>query len=166
MTEVQAMTTASAALFALITPNSGEITRAETDGLYAATIPIHDAIAVFLAHVAEIQNARRLADAVEDDAHVFIHFEKIKQTADAAETLGREVLNGIDRLRDAAFQLDHYAAEITLAIEGTSPLARLAHTAGDRVVMSVAEHAHLLERAALAENASAATTTTNGGGVP
>jgi hypothetical protein len=157
-------TTESAALLAAITPEAGKGTTAGTDAFYVATASIHDAIATLLARVAMVQGLRRAADAVEEDPSVFVFFERIKQTLDAAERIGRNAADAVDRCRDVAFQLDQIGVEIRDATGAKALNGHLEALANGWTLVSDAELAHLQERAALAENASAATTTTNGGG--
>lgn len=154
---ISKLTKETQALIAAIYPGDGKVSSAHTDTLYAQTGPLHDALELVRAKIADVQALRRKADAVEEDEFAYSFFERIKQTGDAAERLARDAANAIDGLRDACFQLDSYAVEMFNAIE-----TREARAAAEKVrkegivVISKEEFAHLQERAALGEDAAIA----------
>lgn len=135
----------SAKLLGAITPADGTTSTPQTDALYQALQPLHDALEGVAQRLAEVQRIRRAAEMVEEDPTMTAFFERIKQTCDAIQRLGVDAGHALDRLTDASWQLDQYAVQIRDAMA-----AKKAKPAAEFVTLSAGEVAHLRERAALA----------------
>lgn len=150
-TEKTTVTKESQAFLAAVMPDEGRMTTPATDALYAATRPFHDLLAEQMDRITGLERLLREADSVEERDYVFGFFEQFRQTFGALRTNLTIALATIDKITDQSFQLDTYAATMRYALANRDADIEAVAKAGAVVVLSAAEHAHLLDRVALAD---------------
>jgi hypothetical protein len=102
----------SQALIILITPPTGRTSSEHSDVLCKSILPLHDAIHAVTVRIADIQLARRRAEAAEEDPYISSFFERIKQTCDAMTREASAAASALDSLAGTALQLDSYALDM------------------------------------------------------
>ncbi len=110
-----ALTKETETLLASILPPKGAITTPATDALYAAVAPINAMIHATVTRIAEVQAARRAADACETEPAAYAFFNRIKAVLGGMEREVKIIENAADALTEASFNLDTYA----LAMQGS-----------------------------------------------
>jgi hypothetical protein len=103
------LTKETQALLALILPPTGVKTTPSTDALYAAVQPLHALIHQVATRIADVQQARRLADAAETADYAYAFFNRIKNVLEGMDRELKAAEHAIDALTESSFQLDGYA---------------------------------------------------------
>src|ERR1044072_7830807 len=97
------------ALFGSMPPPAGIKTAPATDALYAAVQPLQNMIHTTALRIANLQAARRAADAAETEPDAYAFFNRIKAVRGGMERELKIVENAVDALTEASFNLDEYA---------------------------------------------------------
>src|ERR1041385_7709644 len=103
------LTKETQALLADILPPAGMKTTPATDPLYAAVQPLQDMIHMTALRIANLQAARRAADAAETEPAAYAFFNRIKALLSGMERELKTMENAMDALTEASFNLDEYA---------------------------------------------------------
>jgi hypothetical protein len=136
------------ALIAVLAPSDGS-GKAHTETLYAMSEQIHDALETLRTRIADIEKALRIADRAEEDPRLYGWFEQFKVRADGFDLAARTLRADVQRLTDAAVQLDDAGRDFRTAVETHEDRMRAeaARLHGDTVMVPRTEYEDLQRRA-------------------